>query len=182
MLTIAITGYAGWRVWHENKDKNPVENAVVTNTSGESQDSESGTAYLEIKELGVKLKLVNDTKDMTYSMDADGNAILSSDSLSKEEPKCSADYSGSDTNGVNGVGKIASFTDPTGNDSVSTAEGTNIQAWPEAVLVSGKYYYVATNQTFCVNVGTKNSPTDRAFQIENTLVKALRSEILLEKL
>lgn len=164
VIIVVAIGTIGWRVW-DNNNQNAKQDKTTNITS---------VPYLEIAELGVKLKLTQSTKDMTYHINSSGDAVLSSTSLAKEEPKCAADYAGN-----NGVGMVSSFTNP--EDQLPNGSGTNASTFPDAVKVGDKYYFIVTGQQFCVNAGTKNGPTDTAYKIESTLVRALRNDITLEK-
>ena len=183
VVVIAAIGIVGWKVWDSTKeDKSSSADTTTKTTTETNQNSTPNTTstYLEVKELGVKLKLTSDTKDLTYSVNKDGVAVLSSTSLAKEEPKCAADYVDNSQYAIHGVGSVSYFTDPNGTE---TGPGpSNKQNYPDSILLNGKYYYILTNQSFCVNVGTKNNPTDKAYQIETSLVHALRNDITLEKL
>ena len=176
VVFIVIVGVVGWKVW-DNGKKNDTTKTTSKTEPGRDTTTSTDDYYLKITELGVKLKLTQDTKDMTYHLNDTGNAVLSSTSLAKEEPKCAADYTG-----TSGVGIVGSFTDPEGSDQVQGGSGTNAESFPDAVKVGTRYYFVLPGQSYCVDVGTKNNPTDAAFKIESTLVKALRSDITLEKL
>ncbi len=73
---LVIVGLVGWRVWDANRTKES------SNTTTNQQESNGGTqptpqpsaTYLDIKELGVKVKLSEDIKDAVYYYDVNYNA------------------------------------------------------------------------------------------------------------
>ncbi len=195
ILILLVVSFGGWYVWNNssNKDESTADKSLVQTESANLQSNadtaatnaapaSSSKKYLEISELGVKLALTDQTDDLTFSMDSSKTAILSSSSLSKAEPKCAADYRGSENNDVYGIGMLSYFTDPNGYELFG-GDTTNISAYPEATKVSDKYFYFATNQSYCVNVGSNNNPGDTAYDIETELVKAIKNkDIKIEKL
>lgn len=66
VVAILIVGVAAWRIYEVNKG------APVATNNGQTEDpsqmpTETAT-YLDIKELGVRIKLDDNTKDVTYSV------------------------------------------------------------------------------------------------------------------
>jgi hypothetical protein len=151
------------------------ENTVV-NTEGLVR-AENG--YLTIAEYGVRLKLTESTKDMTYYF-YDGKAYLSSDSLAQAEPRCAANYD--DGTVGRGIASVFYFTDPNAPDPVFGIV-KNTEAFPNALQVNDKYYYIFSNLSLCVNKSGERSPDDEALKIEQSLVSAINNqEVVLEKL
>jgi hypothetical protein len=155
-------------------------NSNKTKTEANTIITEPQT-YLNIKELGLKLKLTPDTKDLTYYLDPQNKIVLSSASLAAEEPMCAADYVGESF--VHGVGTILYYTDPDNKDLSPDGTLKNSELFLDPLQLGDKYYYLWSQQSFCVNNGTHNKESDKAYQIEDSLVKAIRRhEIKIEKL
>lgn len=190
ILILLIVGFGGWYVWNnsskndkssESSSERQTENANLQTDRDAPESNTTPSAntkkYLEIAELGVKLALTDQAEDLTFSMKDSKTAILSSNSLSKAEPKCAADYRGTENNGVYGVGSLSYFSDPNGYD-VFGGDTTNISAFPDATKVNDKYFYFAPNQSFCVNVGGNNNPGDMAYDIEAEIVRAIKNDVI----
>ena len=100
VATIAIVGIIGWKVWsaatHQNQEGSNADpttnNSSRTDTTAPQTDT---TAYLDIKELGVKIKLDDEIKDAVYYYDS--AARVSTKSLIEKsggacDPKTSAPF------------------------------------------------------------------------------------------
>ncbi len=70
VLAVAIAGFVAWRVWDAAQQKPSDANGQQTNSqpNGDQpkQPSVDTAKYLNIKELGVKIKLDEKTKDVSY--------------------------------------------------------------------------------------------------------------------
>jgi hypothetical protein len=175
LLFVVLTiGGAGWFAWQRTQN-NETESVAVKSEKPESNEKNvttiAGSEYMKIPELGLKVKLDDSTKDLTYDVKSDGTVAISSKSLAAEEPKCAADYSPS---ADLSVASIFSFTDPDGYDISPTGEFKNSEM-VDSVKVGANYYYISSAQSFCVNVGTNNKPQDKAYQLEAAIVQYLRS-------
>ena len=184
LVVVGVLGTIGWFVYSRNSKVKPAASTASDTTqasTNSASNSSSDAGYLNVTELGVKVKLNEDTKDLTYFVNKNDIEILSSKTLAEQEPLCAANHNNS--SGVNGVGSISYFTDPNATDLSPSGTDKNSVVYPDAVKVNGKYYYITTNQSGCVNNGTHNNPSDAAYQTESKLVKALRNgKVTLEKL
>lgn len=143
VILIAVVGVVGWKVWDNNKNKSNNTSSITNNSSQSSSNDNSSSvdkkAYLEIPELGVKITLSEEIEDAYYVIvkkDSRTTASISTKSLDNISKNCSAseDY----------FGGIYYFTDPNAPDPYAGAS-TNAEAFPDALLISDKYIYLATN-------------------------------------
>ncbi len=178
VIILLLIGFAGWYIWDKN------QHPSISTVTNSSTNSNTAASYLEIKELGIKLKLTDNTKDLAYAVNSQGKIVLSSKSLAAEEPKCAADYEGSvPGRTVNGVGSVEFYADPEAKDLSPGGDLKNSELSLDPLQVGSKYFYLWSHQSFCVNAGTHNKPEDKAYQLEDVLVGAIRRhEIKIEKL
>lgn len=103
VAAVAVLGLIGWRLYDANNAKQDNSNNQSSNTQGNnsSNGSQADTAtYLDIKELGIKLKLSDDIKDATYYYDTSTStpvARVSTQSLTEKshgscDPKTNAPF------------------------------------------------------------------------------------------
>lgn len=173
IIVIVAIGGVGYYVLSSRKTSNSSPEVAVktdqkiktTEKDKQNYDAE-GTArdgVLKIPELGIQLKLDPKVLDATYATrstpvnEAFGcynygvsglcHVFISTQSLEKFGEGCKAKEGH--------VAFIASFTDPNNSDAVVLA-GKNIEEYPNAVKISGRYYAVdnrAIYQSACADEG-----------------------------
>ncbi len=87
VTALIVIGVVAWRVW----------DAAGSNEITTPSNNQSGSAtYLDVKELGIKLKLSDDIKDLTYQAfdlsDGSKGARFSTGSLAAIDQNCGADF------------------------------------------------------------------------------------------
>lgn len=151
VVAVALIGFIGWRVYDASKAKptsSTQQQTSSSQSSGSGQPSSqppSGTptdtaTYLNIKELGVRIKLDDSVKDATYSVQtlSDGSLVarFSTQSLAALDPSCDA-KSGQ----LGALEKSTASTDRLGNE---------LKPDGHTVFKFGNYYYTyATSQALC---------------------------------
>lgn len=145
ILAVGAIYTAGWYVFQNNRTK-PSSAATSNTPLGTSRTSEPQPAigYLEIKELGIRLKLVDATDDAYYTLSEKAsksgkpNVFLSTRSLDT--------YDGCKANETSrGVAILSTFTEGY-SDEVT---GDFSKAYPDAPKINNLYYYVQGNQYDC---------------------------------
>jgi hypothetical protein len=68
-VALIVMGFVGWRVYDSRRDKQNQAVRTSTNQAQSSGDEVSSVKYLDIKELGIKLKLSSDIEDAVYYYD-----------------------------------------------------------------------------------------------------------------
>ena len=103
VAVVGLVGFIGWRLYDTNKTQqnnstNQADQASITPAENNTPDSSQADAatYLDIKELGVKIKLSDDIKDLTYSAqtlsDGSKTARFSTKTLASVDPNCDASF------------------------------------------------------------------------------------------
>lgn len=139
LLLIILLGLLGWWVWQQNQEgKNNNASQSSSQNAEESEPAEEAAKYLEIPELGVKLKLDNATEDAYYTMSS-GYAYLSLTSL-KDVDDCAADETS-----IAAVSKVKKtdtneMTGKTYEQEANDGHGT---------IIGENVYIVSQAQAFC---------------------------------
>ena len=163
VVVLAILGYAGYRVYNSQTSKpTGTSNTTTSNnqTNGNTQSSNTQTnntqntaTYLDIKELGIKIKLSDGIKDAAYSYSAPtsqtyatfgGSAYFSTQTLIDEDAACV-----SSKGPLGAIVKIAGNTDGFGN--VLTADNNTV------FKLGNNYYRYEAPQAPCSNNNSVNS-------------------------
>lgn len=148
VVVLVVIGLVGWKVYEASKTK-------TSNDSTSSQTSNSGNAtgqtnsstppadtatYLDIKELGVKVKLEDGVKDATYAVQTldDGSLVarLSTQALATADPACDAS-----SGQLGALTKSTTSTDRFGNKLVP--DGQSIFKFGD------NYFTFANSQALC---------------------------------
>lgn len=147
VLVIGVLGFVGWRVYDSKSEPSASETNTPSATTEETETEEVANEYLEIPEFGVKIKLTPEIEDAYYVMETNDAgqqyASLSTQSVTDINEGCAADADVS-------FGMVGYFTDPDATEVVFSQSTTNREAFPDAVMVDGKYYFIAmANQSSC---------------------------------
>ena len=144
VAVVLVVGLIGWRFYDASKNKQSASNQQMSSNQSATQtpkDTPADTAkYLDVKELGVKIKLGDQVKDATYAVQAldDGSLVarFSAHSLAASDPACDA-RSGQ----LGALEKSTIDTDRVGNKLVPDGQ---------TVFKFENYYYTyATPQALC---------------------------------
>ena len=144
VVVVLIVGFVGWRLYDISKNKPTASNQQASgnkSTDRASGDTKVDTAaYLDIKEMGVEIKLDDQVRDATYAMQTldDGSLVarFSTRSLAASDPACDA-KSGQ----LGALEKSTTDVDRLGNKLVPDGQ---------TVFKFGSYYYTyATSQALC---------------------------------
>lgn len=164
ILVVVALGYVGYRVYTANTNKPASTNNTATNnqTGNNTQDSntqnngmQDTATYLDIKELGVKIKLSDGVKDAVYSYNAPttqtqtyatfgGSAYISTQTLTNKDAACS-----SERGPLGAIVKITGNTDGLGNTLV--ADNNTV------FKLGDNFYRYEGPQTACSNDSSVNS-------------------------
>lgn len=162
VLVIAVLGFVGWRLYssYSKPSANTTTSSnqaahqtgnMQTNATGNTSTSDQAT-YLDIKELGVKIKLDDSIKDVVYSYSVANNSQypqyvggvnLSSQSLINKDSACKPE------NGANPLGSI--------NELSTNQDGLGNTLVPNGSTVfklGNNYYILNTPQSPCSNDST----------------------------
>jgi len=144
IIVLLLVGAGGWYVFHKNKKSD----TNGTNTANSQQNktgnnSNPQTAYLTVKELGIRLTLTDPIKDAYYKVkdsSKNGKPIIalylhSWDTYANCTPEKDRD----------GLGAVTTFT-PGESDPVN---GDLATSYPDAPLIDGLHYYIAQAQSDC---------------------------------
>ena len=152
IVVVLVIGFVGWRVYDTSKAKQTNTNqqqAANNQSNGQTQgNTQTDTAtYLDIKELGVKIKLSNDVQDATYYYDAAYNAQYPNPKQVTISTKSLADKSGGSCAAGSGVGPLGTIQkysgDVDGFGRPLVADGKTI------FKVSDGYVVLKTPQAAC---------------------------------
>lgn len=133
IVVLAAVGGAGYMVYSSQSKKAASSNSTSVDSSKKSDDKKVNYAVngvLKIPELGIKLNMGDGAKDATYALASDGSVGISTKSLEAFASSCQASKKN--------VAMISTFKDKDGEDFF--ASGTNIENFPDAVLINGTYY------------------------------------------
>lgn len=141
LIFILLLIFFGWYIWKQNQSKQSSESQDSAQQAPSQQDEEADqeeTNYLEIPELGIKMKLDDDTADAYYYMNS-GYAYLSLESL-KETDDCAADETS-----IAAVAKVKKtdvneMTGKTYEEEAKAGYGT---------IIGDNVYVVSQAQAFC---------------------------------
>jgi hypothetical protein len=137
VAAVIVVGLMGWRVYDANSSKQGASTMQANQSSNNqgnnsSNGNQTDTAtYLDVKELGIKVKLSDDIKDATYSVKSlsDGSKVarFSTAALAAQDAQCNADFG------------------PLGSIEMTT-DGTDRTGAPKvvdnvSVFKLGNYYY-----------------------------------------
>lgn len=99
-VVVVLVGFVGWHLYDANQDRQNDATHKVDN--GKTQENVSAgasaetAAYLDIKELGIKLELRDEIKDLTYHAEtlSDGSmaAKFSTEALTNIDANCDAAF------------------------------------------------------------------------------------------
>jgi hypothetical protein len=165
VLVVCVIGGAGWFVFQSNRTKPGSATSndipVGNGTTLPLAEPQPTVGYLEIKELGVRLKLVDVTSDAYYTLSTKAsrtgkpNVFLSTQSLDK--------YEGCNANETSrGVAILSTFVEGY-SDEVT---GDYSKAYPDAPKIGNLYYYVQGNQYDC----TKEKDTELYSSVRHALI------------
>lgn len=145
VVAILIVGYIGWRAYETGKSKTSTQTDSQSNTGTSRQtNAPAGSAdvstYLDVKELGVKIKLDSGVMDATYAVQtlSDGSLVarFSTQSFAALDPACDA-QSGQ----LGALERSTTDIDRLGNKLVPDGK---------EVFKFGNYYFTyATSQALC---------------------------------
>lgn len=176
LVVLGLLGAVGWYVWMQHTKSKPTTSTTSSSASQVTPPSTSSSAsaptYLNITELGIKVKLNDDTRDLTYAKTKDGTIGISTKSLEAFGVGCNAE--------TGDVAIIYTFTDPSGSDPFEGSH-TNMDVFPKALKLNGKYYalnYGGISQSPCVDI----SKADDNFSATVKKVKNGFSQATLEKI
>jgi hypothetical protein len=127
VAAVAILGYVGYRIYTTQTSKPAANSSVANNQTSPTNTTPSPTTstqpqadtYLDIKELGIKIKLSDSIKDAVYSYSAPtsqtyatfgGSAYLSTQTLTSKDTTCAASK-----DPLGAIVKITGNTDGLGN-------------------------------------------------------------------
>jgi hypothetical protein len=100
IAAVLIVGLIAWRVYDAGKSEKATstqqENLDQKKSSSSEQSNASPAIYLSIQDMGLKLRLSDDIKDLTYSVitltDGSKAARFSTDTLTKIDSNCDASF------------------------------------------------------------------------------------------
>ncbi len=146
LVLIGIIGGTGWYVYNAQRNASKSLNSNTSTTPQFKKNSQKNTdaSYLVIPELGIKLTLASSIKDAYYTI-GQSNSItgqptvaLSTHSLDKY-PGCAASKSKA------GVATISTYKSGQQDEVV----GDFSEAYPNAPMINGLYYFIAADQYDC---------------------------------
>lgn len=137
IVALVVVGLVGWRLFDASKARPSQQQSNDQNPSNAQIDM---AAYLDVKELGIKLKLDNQVRDATYAIQKldDGSLVarFSTRSLAASDPAC-----GAESGQLGALEKSTMNTDRAGNQLVPDGQ---------TVFKLGDYYYTyAVSQALC---------------------------------
>jgi prepilin-type N-terminal cleavage/methylation domain-containing protein len=149
LILIAIVGFAGYYVWHSQKDTDNAKNVAnkssqTTSNATKPAASKSDQQFLTIKEWGVKLPLNADLAGAYYIRQAGLPNVAYLSVTSYKGTNCAADQTS--------LGAINRFTASNKDDDGNTM----VSDFPTAVKV-GSYYYVYQHPQAGCDGQTSNS-------------------------
>lgn len=156
VLVVAALGFVGWRLYSSYSKPSantPTNSNQAAHQTDNTQTNTSGQAtYLDIKELGVKIKLDDSIKDVVYSYSKANNSQypqyvggvnLSSQSLINKDSACKPE------NGANSLGSINELsTNQDGLGNTLVPNGSTI------FKLGNNYYILNTPQSPCSSDST----------------------------
>lgn len=160
LLVVLAAGGAGYTVYKKGqKTSTTASSQSNTQTSSNTKTTVSTAQFLNIPEFGVKIPLTANTQDLTYLLKTDEKgqqyAALTTQFAKDFDKGCDPSVS---TSG--GLGVVAYYSNP--NELAPTdVDGTVTmkQAFPDAVTVSGKSYYLLPDyQTICYDQSKDGQP------------------------
>lgn len=153
VLVIALIGFIGWRVYSQSS-KQATDASSSNHTSASSTIPQS--TYLDIKELGIKIKLDNSIKDAVYSYSPAaesppqhldiGGVNLSTQSLIDRDQNCNPVSGG---NPLGSINELFINQDELGNKL--RPNGTTI------FKLGNNYYILSTPQSPCSTNSSVNT-------------------------
>lgn len=148
VVVLAVLGLIGWKVYEASKVKtNKNSTSSQTSNSGDTTGKTNSSTppvdtatYLDIKELGVKMKLEDGVKDATYAVQTldDGSLVarLSTQALAAADPACDAS-----SGQLGALTKSTTDTDRFGNKLVPDGKST--------FKFGDNYFTFANSQALC---------------------------------
>lgn len=151
VLVIAVLGIGGYLVWNKNQSKPAPATSQSSNSTASSNQSakQNDQASVSVNELGVKV-VINKPVDGLYYSVKDGQATFSTKELKDLDFDCSAE-------GQTAPAYLGYFTDPKASDPYA-GTSTMEEAFPNALQVNDRYYYVSTAQGLCSNNSAVEAP------------------------
>lgn len=151
VVVVLIVGFIGWKLYDASKSK---QNASTQHNSGsQANDQTSNTTpadtatYLDIKELGVKVKLSDAIKDATYYYDAAYNAQYPNPKQVTISSKSLADKSGGSCAASSGMGPLGTIQKYSGD--VDGAGRPLVADGKTVFKVGDSYVALRTPQAAC---------------------------------
>jgi Tfp pilus assembly protein PilV len=146
IVVIAVLGFIGWTVYSNYNTNHTTKVSDQTSSSQPTQPSTSSSTntpistdtYLTIKELGIKLKLSDNIKDLTYTYNnlyGINYIHFTTNSIMAADPTCNSDF--------DPLGLYTVYSDQT------NANATNNMAGTLEVHVNGYYIYYRHAQVTC---------------------------------
>jgi Tfp pilus assembly protein PilV len=160
VLVVAVLGFVGWRLYSSyskpSVDTTTSSNQAAHQTGNTQTNTTNASAsdqatYLDIKELGIKVKLSDSIKDAVYSYNAPdstalstSSAFISTTSLAAAASSCAATAGGA-------LGTIIKTSDPNVTGTTLVPNGTTV------FKLGSNYYYLTEPGAPCTTDTTASS-------------------------
>lgn len=177
VVTVALVGLIGWRLYDANKNKqsnstssnNQTQqnnSASQSNQSDQATQTDPNEGYVVIKEWGVRFKPIEGLNDVEYSIGnikgSNGTASFSTSELSKYGDSCSASQTG--------MAPLGKLIRTQGVKEDATPVSTSY-----AAQIGDYYYQYVTPQTVCSDDSTATALQSQTLALFKVVVKSLEA-------